>query len=329
MAKDIKRIAVFTSGGDAPGMNAAVRAIVRNAFNTDLHIYGIMRGYEGMIDGNIKRLETSDVSNIIHRGGTVLKTARSQRFMTPEGRRQAYENLVDSDIDALIAIGGNGTFTGAVQFIKEYPDLQIVGIPGTIDNDLYGTDFTIGFDTAVNTAVQAVDKIRDTADSHNRLFFVEVMGRHSGFIALHTAIAGGAGGVMIPEEDASIDDVVKLLKRGAKRSKLFSIVIVAEGNKMGTVYDIARLVEEKISIFDDIKVTVIGHLQRGGSPSAFDRVLSSILGFSAVEGLMAGKSGMMVGIRNNSVHYTPFEEAIARSKPLNKDLLRMAHILAQ
>jgi 6-phosphofructokinase 1 len=329
VAKDIKRIAVFTSGGDAPGMNAAVRAIVRNAFNNDLHIYGIMRGYEGMIDGTIKRLETSDVSNIIHRGGTVLKTARSQRFMTPEGRQQAYENLVDSDIDALIAIGGNGTFTGAAQFIKEYPDVQILGLPGTIDNDLYGTDFTIGFDTAVNTAVQAVDKIRDTADSHNRLFFVEVMGRHSGFIALHTAIAGGAGGVMIPEEDSSIEDVVKLLKRGAKRSKLFSIVIVAEGNKMGTVYDIARMVEEKIDFYDDIKVTVIGHLQRGGSPSAFDRVLSSILGFSAVEGLMAGKSGMMVGIKNNNIHYTPFEEAIAKNKPLNKDLLRMAHILAQ
>jgi len=329
MAKDIKRIAVFTSGGDAPGMNAAVRAIVRNAFNNDLHIYGIMRGYEGMIDGTIKRLETSDVSNIIHRGGTVLKTARSQRFMTPEGRQQAYENLMDSDIDALIAIGGNGTFTGAAQFIKEYPDVQILGLPGTIDNDLYGTDFTIGFDTAVNTAVQAVDKIRDTADSHNRLFFVEVMGRHSGFIALHTAIAGGAGGAMIPEEDSSIEDVVKLLKRGAKRSKLFSIVIVAEGNKMGTVYDIARMVEEKIDFYDDIKVTVIGHLQRGGSPSAFDRVLSSILGFSAVEGLMAGKSGMMVGIKNNNIHYTPFEEAIAKNKPLNKDLLRMAHILAQ
>ena len=329
MAKDIKRIAVFTSGGDAPGMNAAVRAIVRNAFNNDLHIYGIMRGYEGMIDGNIKRLETTDVSNIIHRGGTVLKTARSQRFMTPEGRKQAYENLIDNDIDALIAIGGNGTFTGADQFIKEYPDIQIVGIPGTIDNDLYGTDFTVGFDTAVNTAVQAVDKIRDTADSHNRLFFVEVMGRHSGFIALHTAIAGGAGGVLIPEEDSSIEDVVKLLKRGAKRSKLFSIVIVAEGNKMGTVYDIARMVEEKIVFYDDIKVTVIGHLQRGGSPSAFDRVLSSILGFASVEGLLAGKSGVMVGIRNNGIHYTPFNEAISKSKPLNKDLLRMAHILAQ
>lgn len=329
MAKDIKRIAVFTSGGDAPGMNAAVRAIVRNAFNNDLHIYGIMRGYEGMIDGNIKRLETTDVSNIIHRGGTILKTARSQRFMTPEGRKQAYENLVDNDIDGLVAIGGNGTFTGAMKFMEEHPDFPIVGLPGTIDNDLYGTDFTIGFDTAVNTAVQAVDKIRDTADSHNRLFFVEVMGRHSGFIALHTAIAGGAGGVLIPEEESSIEDVIKLLKRGAKRAKLFSIVIVAEGNQMGTVYDIARHVEDKVDFYDDIKVTVIGHLQRGGSPSAFDRVLASILGFAAVEGLMAGKSGVMAGIKNNSVFYTPFEEAIAKSKPLNKELLRMAHILAQ
>ncbi len=327
--KEIKRIAVFTSGGDAPGMNAAVRAIVRNAFNNDLHIYGIMRGYEGMIDGNIRRLETTDVGNIIHRGGTVLKTARSQRFMTPEGRKQAYENLVDNDIDALIAIGGNGTFTGAMKFIEEYPDIPVVGIPGTIDNDLFGTDFTIGFDTAVNTAVQAVDKIRDTADSHNRLFFVEVMGRHSGFIALHTAIAGGAGGVLIPEEETSIDDLVKLLKRGAKRAKLFSIVIVAEGNKMGTVYDIAHKVEEKIDLYDDIKVTVIGHLQRGGSPSTLDRVLASVLGFTAVEALMAGKSGVMVGIKNNNVDYTPFAEAIAKSKPLNKDLLRMAHILAQ
>ncbi|MBL7826961.1 MAG: 6-phosphofructokinase [Saprospiraceae bacterium] len=327
--KDIKRIAVFTSGGDAPGMNAAIRAIVRNAVHNDLHIYGIMRGYEGMIDGNIKRLETTDVSNIIHRGGTILKTARSQRFMTPEGRKKAYENLVDNDIDALIAIGGNGTFTGATKFIEEYPDFPVIGIPGTIDNDLYGTDFTIGFDTAVNTSIQAVDKIRDTADSHNRLFFVEVMGRHSGFIALHTAIGGGAGGVLIPEEDTSIDDLVRLLKRGAKRAKLFSIVIVAEGNHMGTVYDIAKKVEAEINLYDDIKVTVIGHLQRGGSPSAFDRVLSSVLGFSAVEGLLAGKSGVMAGIKNNTIHYTPFLEAISKSKPLNKDLLRMSHILAQ
>jgi 6-phosphofructokinase 1 len=327
--KEIKRIAVFTSGGDAPGMNAAVRAVVRNAFHNDLHIYGIMRGYEGMIDGTFKRLETTDASNIIHRGGTILKTARSKRFMTAEGRKQAYENLIDNDIDALVAIGGNGTFTGAAKFIEEFPDIPIVGLPGTIDNDLYGTDFTIGFDTAVNTAVQAVDKIRDTADSHNRLFFVEVMGRHSGFLALHTAIAGGAGGVLIPEEDSSVEDVVKLLKKGAKRAKLFSIVIVAEGNHMGTVYDIAKKVEEKVTIYDDIKVTVIGHLQRGGSPSSFDRVLASVLGFTAVDALLEGKSGVMLGIKNNNVHYTPFAEAISKNKPLNKDLLRMAHILAQ
>jgi 6-phosphofructokinase 1 len=329
MAKDIKRIAVFTSGGDAPGMNAAIRAIVRNAFNNDLHMYGILRGYEGMIDGTMRRLETTDASNIIHRGGTILKTARSQRFMTPEGRKQAYENLMDNDIDAVIAIGGNGTFTGAQEFLQEYPDISFIGIPGTIDNDLYGTDFTIGFDTAVNTAVQAVDKIRDTADSHNRLFFVEVMGRNSGFIALHTAIAGGAGGVLIPEEDTSLDDLVKLLKRGAKRQKLFSIVIVAEGNHMGTVYDIARQVEEKVGFYDDIKVTVIGHLQRGGSPSAFDRVLASVMGFTAVEGLLEGRSGVMIGVRNNNIHYTPFKDAIGKHRPLNKDLLRMAHIMAQ
>lgn len=327
--KEIKRVAVLTSGGDAPGMNAAIRAIVRNAFNNDLHIYGIHRGYEGMINGDFKRLETTDVSNIIHRGGTILKTARSKRFMTPEGRKQAYENLVDYDIDALIVIGGNGTFTGAQKLIEEYPDINIIGLPGTIDNDLFGTDFTIGFDTALNTSVQAVDKIRDTADSHNRLFFVEVMGRHSGFIALYTAIAGGAGGVLIPEEDASIDDLVKLLKRGAKRAKLFSIVIVAEGNKMGNIYDIANLVGEKVDFYDDIKVTVIGHLQRGGSPSAFDRILASSLGFHAVEALLAGKSGVTLGIKNNNIHYTSFHDAISKNKTFNKDMLRMAHIMAQ
>lgn len=329
MNKTIKRIAVFTSGGDAPGMNAAIRAVVRHAIHQDLHIFGIMRGYEGMIDGNIKRLETTDVSNIIHRGGTVLKTARSQRFMTPEGRRQAYENLLYNDIDGLIAIGGNGTFTGAHVFGQEYPDIPIVGLPGTIDNDLYGTDFTIGFDTALNTAVQAVDKIRDTADAHNRLFFVEVMGRHSGFIALHTAIAGGAGGVLIPEEETSLDDLVNMLKRGAKRAKLFSIVIVAEGNHLGTVYDIARAVKDRIDAYDDIKVTVIGHLQRGGSPSAFDRTLASILGFDAVDALISGKSGVMAGIRHNNVDYTPFEEAISKRKSVNLNQLKLAHILAQ
>lgn len=329
MAKEIKRIAVFTSGGDAPGMNAAIRAVVRNAVNNDLHIYGINRGYEGMIKGEINRLETSNVSNIIHRGGTILKTARSKAFMTSEGRKQAHENLVDLDIDALVAIGGNGTFTGAVKFMEEYPDIAVVGIPGTIDNDLYGTDYTIGFDTAVNTAVEAVDRIRDTADSHNRLFFVEVMGRHAGFIALHTAIAGGAGGVLIPEEETSYDDMVKLLKRGAKRNKLFSIVIVAEGHKMGQIFELAERVSKDLTYYDDIKVSIIGHLQRGGSPSAKDRVLASVLGFGAVEALLEGKTGVMCGIKNNNLALVPFDQAISKFKPLNKDLIRMAHILAQ
>jgi 6-phosphofructokinase 1 len=327
--KEIRRIAVFTSGGDAPGMNAAIRAVVRNAVNHDLHVYGIKRGYEGMINDDFSRLETADVGNIIQRGGTILKTARSMRFMTPEGRKIAYENLMANDIDACVAIGGNGTFTGARTFMSEYPDIPFIGVPGTIDNDLYGTDFTIGFDTAVNTAVEAVDRIRDTADSHNRLFFVEVMGRHAGFIALHTAIAGGAGGILIPEEDANLDDIVNSLRKSAKRQKRFSIIIVAEGNKHGSVYQIAEEVAKRVEIYDDVKVSVIGHLQRGGSPSSLDRVVASLLGFQAVEGLLKGKSGCMVGIRNNEVAFTDFTEAIERSKPLNTDLLHMAHVLAQ
>lgn len=213
--------------------------------------------------------------------------------------------------------------------MEEFPEIQIVGIPGTIDNDLFGTDFTIGFDTAVNTAVQAVDRIRDTADSHNRLFFVEVMGRHSGFIALHTAIAGGAGGVLIPEEETSFEDLIKMLKRSAKRAKLFSIVIVAEGHTMGNVFELATKVSEQIKVYDDIKVSVIGHLQRGGSPTTLDRVLASILGFGSVEALLEGKTGVMCGIKNNNIAFTPFTEAIGKQKPMNKDLLRMAHILAQ
>jgi 6-phosphofructokinase 1 len=310
-------------------MNAAIRAVVRNAVNHDLHVYGIKRGYEGMINDDIAPMETAAVGNIIQRGGTILKTARSMKFMTPEGRKQAYENLIGHDIDACVAIGGNGTFTGAKIFMEEYPDIPFIGVPGTIDNDLYGTDFTIGFDTAVNTAVEAVDRIRDTADSHNRLFFVEVMGRHAGFIALHTAIAGGAGGILVPEEEADIDALVKSLKKSAKRQKRFSIIVVAEGHKMGSVYDIANEVAKRVEIYDDVKVAVIGHLQRGGSPSSLDRVVASLLGFHAVEGLLSGKSGVMVGVRNNEVAFTSLTDAIEKSKPLNTDLLHMAHVLAQ
>lgn len=326
MANDIKRIAVFTSGGDAPGMNAAIRAVVRTATYHDLHIFGIIRGYEGMIKGSIKRLETKDVGNIIHRGGTVLKTARSMDFMTKAGRKTAYEHLLANDIDACIAIGGNGTFTGANVFSKEY-NIPFIGIPGTIDNDLYGTDYTIGFDTAINTAVDAVDKIRDTADSHNRLFFVEVMGRNSGFIALSTGIGSGAANVMIPETDTSIDDLILNLSKGAKRDKLFSLIIVAEGNKNGGAAEIAEKVKAKFDYYDT-KVAIIGHLQRGGSPTCMDRVLASRLGHSAVEGLLEGKRNKMVGLVNNKIKFTSFESAITKEKDVNNDLIRMAEILA-
>ena len=326
MGKDIKRIAVFTSGGDAPGMNAALRAVVRTASFHDLHVYGINRGYEGMIDGDLKRLERRDVANIIHRGGTILKTARSKRFMEAEGRQQAFESLQAFDIDACIAIGGNGTFTGAHVFGQEHP-MPFMGIPGTIDNDLYGTDYTIGFDTAVNTAIEAVDRIRDTADSHNRLFFIEVMGRHAGYIALHTAIASGAESVLIPEIETSLESLVDRLRKNAKRKKLFSLIIVAEGTPLGNATEIARKVSEHVSDFE-IKVTIIGHLQRGGAPNGLDRVLASRLGHSAVEGLLNGQSDKMVGILNDEILYTPFEDAIYKQKDINHDLVRMSEILA-
>jgi 6-phosphofructokinase 1 len=327
MSREIKRIAVFTSGGDAPGMNSAVRAVVRTASFHDLHVYGIRRGYEGMIDCDIRRLEKRDVGNILQRGGTVLKTARSERFRTPEGRKSAYESLLAHDIDACIAIGGDGTFTGASIFSQEY-DIPFIGIPGTIDNDIYGTDHTIGFDTAVNTAMEAVDKIRDTAESHNRLFFVEVMGRHAGFIALNVGISGGAEMVLLPETDTPLESIVERLRKSAKRKKMFSLVLVAEGNKSGRAREIAAQVEEELDMFD-IRTTVVGHLQRGGSPSGFDRVLSSRLGFHAVEGLLNGKENVAVGIVNDKIRYTAFEDAINKSKNLNKDLVRMAEILGQ
>lgn len=326
MENKIKRLAVFTSGGDAPGMNAAIRAVVRTATFHDLHIYGIKRGYEGMIDGDIIRLERGNVGNIMHRGGTMLKTARCKKFMTKAGRKQAYESLIAHDIDGLIAIGGNGTFTGAKAFSKEY-NIPVVGIPGTIDNDLFGTDYTIGFDTAVNTAIEAVDRIRDTADSHNRLFFVEVMGRHSGFIALKTGIGSGASGILIPETIITIEDLIQKLKKGAKRNKLFSLVIVAEGNQNGGAQDFAKKIQEQFDHYDT-KVAIIGHLQRGGSPSGFDRVLASRLGFGAVEGILAGQKGVMCGLVNAKIEFTSFDEAINKRKAPDEDLIRMAEILA-
>lgn len=322
---EIKRIAVFTSGGDAPGMNAALRAVVRSASFHNLHVYGIYRGYEGLIEGDLKRLERRDVGNIIHRGGTILKTARSDSFRTPEGRKMAFESLQAFDIDALIGVGGDGTFTGADIFSKEY-EIPIIGIPGTIDNDLYGTDYTIGFDTAINTAIEAVDRIRDTADSHNRIFFVEVMGRNSGFIALNTGIGSGAESVLIPEVDTPIEAVIERLRLNTRRKKLFNVVIVAEGNRYGGASQIAEKVKEQFEY--DTKVTIIGHLQRGGSPTCLDRVLASRFGFHAVEGLMKGEKNVMVGIVNDRIRYTPFEEAVSKEKKIKNELVRMAEILA-
>lgn len=326
MENKVKRIAVFTSGGDAPGMNAAVRAVVRTCSHNDLHVYGIYHGYDGMINGDIVRLEKRDVANIIHRGGTILKTARSKKFRTKEGRQSAFDTLNAYEIDGVIAIGGNGTFTGAKVFQKEHK-IPFVGIPGTIDNDLFGTDYTIGFDTAVNTAIEAVDKIRDTADSHNRLFFVEVMGRHAGFIALNTGIGSGAGGILIPESKADVSQLMDHLKKMAKRKKLFNLVIVAEGNENGNAHEIARIVKQNNDEYEP-KVTVIGHLQRGGSPTALDRLISSQMGYYAVHALTHGKSGVMIGIQNHKPSYIKFDDAINKVKKPEKELIEMASILS-
>ncbi|NNF34839.1 MAG: 6-phosphofructokinase [Saprospiraceae bacterium] len=326
MANSVKRIAVFTSGGDAPGMNAAIRAVVRTCSFHDLHVYGIYHGYDGMIKGDIVRLEKGDVANIIHRGGTILKTARSKDFMTKKGRQSAYETLMAHDIDGVVAIGGNGTFTGAHIFQKEF-GVPMVGVPGTIDNDLYGTDYTIGFDTAVNTAVEAVDKIRDTADSHSRLFFVEVMGRHSGFIALNTGIGSGAGGILIPESKSDVNALLEHLKKMAKRKKLFNLVVVAEGNENGSAHDIADIVKKEFTQYEP-KVTIIGHLQRGGSPTALDRLIASEMGYHAVDFLMHHKSDIMTGIQNSKIVAVPLQDAIKKSKKPEKSMLKMANILS-
>lgn len=326
MKSDIKRIGVFSSGGDAPGMNAAIRAVVRTASFHDLHVFGIFRGYDGMIDGQIERLDKRDVGNIIHRGGTILKTARSERFLTKEGRKEAYESLIAHEIDALVAIGGDGTFAGAKIFYEEY-GIPTVGLPGTIDNDLYGTDYTIGFDTAVNTAIEAVDRIRDTADSHNRLFFVEVMGRDTGFIALNTGIGSGAGAILIPESSVDVDALMNHLEKTAKLQKLFSLVIVAEGNENGNAQKLAETLRKQFPEYDP-KVTIIGHLQRGGAPTALDRLIASQMGFKAVEALLDGEANVMIGIENNKIVIVPFDEAINKNKEINRDLLRMAEILS-
>ena len=324
---EIRRIGIFTSGGDSPGMNAALRAIIRAATNHDLHIYGINRGFEGLIDDDIQLIGDDEVRNIIQRGGTILKTARSERFMSYEGRKIAFENLKARDIDGLIAIGGNGTFTGASIFYKEF-GIPMVGLPGTIDNDLYGTDFTIGFDNAINTAVHAVDMIRDTAESHNRLFLIEVMGRHSGYIAVHTAIASGASAIVIPEKKTTIDELVNNLKKSLRRKKLFGLVILAEGNELGETHEIAKEIKQRVPEYD-IRVTIIGHLQRGGSPTAFDRILAGRLGYEAVEAIVRGQYNVMAGLINDQITFTNFDDAVLNKKVPGDYYIQLAEILGR
>ena len=318
--KQIKCIGILTSGGDASGMNAAIRAVTRSAIFNGYTVKGIYRGYEGLIRNEIKEFTTQDVSSIIQRGGTILKTARSKDFMTPEGRKVAYDNMVAAGIDALIVIGGNGSLTGALTFAQEF-NVPCIGLPGTIDNDLYGTDSTIGYDTALNTIVECVDKIRDTATSHDRIFFVEVMGRDAGFLAQNSAIASGAEAAIIPEDQTDVDQLEQFIGRGFRKSKNSSIVIVSESPKDGGAMHYAERVKKEYPQYD--RVTILGHLQRGGSPSAYDRILASRLGVGAIEALKEDQRNVMIGIRNDKVVYVPFSEAIKKDKPLDKSLIQV------
>ena len=326
MSKKVNKIAILTSGGDAPGMNATIRAVVRTGVYMGLQVYGIMRGYSGMMEDDIFEMEGKTVANIIQRGGTILKSARCKEFHTPEGRQKAYNNLKKRGIDGLVVIGGDGSFTGAMKLQNEF-DLPVIGLPGTIDKDLYGTDYTIGFDTACNTAVEAIDKIRDTADAHDRLFIVEVMGRHAGYIALHSGIATGAETILIPEAATNIEDVIASLSEKEKRKKLVNIIVVAEGDAFGGANEVAKIVRERLPNFDT-KVSILGHMQRGGAPSCLDRLVASRMGFHAVEALIAGKSNVMVGIINNEIVYTPLEVAIREKHAIDENWLRIVKILA-
>ncbi|AOM77523.1 6-phosphofructokinase [Pedobacter steynii] len=327
MKPNIKNIAVLTSGGDAPGMNACIRAVVRTGIYNGINMFGVLQGYQGLINNNINPMDARSVSNIIHLGGTILKTARCLEFKTEEGMELAFAHLKAREIDGLVVIGGDGTFTGAQRFGKKF-GIRVIGIPGTIDNDLYGSDFTLGYDTAINTVIEAIDKIRDTADSHDRLFFIEVMGRDSGCIALRSAIASGAEAVLLPEKETNLDELIAQLEAGASTKKSSSIVIVSEGHKYGGAYDVAKKVKESFNHYDT-KVTILGHLQRGGSPSSFDRILGSRLGFAAVNELLKGSTMQMVGLRGNDIKTTSIDEALTRHTfKLESDLLEMTKVLS-
>ncbi|WP_298236731.1 6-phosphofructokinase [uncultured Algibacter sp.] len=327
MPKTIKKIGVFTSGGDSPGMNAAVRSVVRTCAYHNIECIGIYRGYEGLMEGDFVEMNARSVKGIINKGGTILKSARSKEFRTKEGRQKAFDHLVAAGIGGLVAIGGDGTFTGALIFNQEF-DFPVMGIPGTIDNDIFGTSHTLGFDTAQNTVVEAIDKIRDTASSHNRLFFIEVMGRDVGHIALNVGIAGGAEEILIPEEDLGLDRLVDSLNKSRKSGKSSSIVIVAEGDKIGkNIFELKEYVDENMEGYD-VRVSVLGHMQRGGAPSCFDRVLASRMGVKAVESLLEGKSNFMVGLISNKMELTPLENAIKGKSKINLELLRVSDIMS-
>lgn len=325
MTISMKKIGLMTSGGDAPGMNAAIRAVVRACAYHGISAMGIEMGYQGLIDNQMSEMGARDVKNIIHRGGTVLRTARCKAFYAAEGRAKAYDNFKSNGLDALIVIGGDGTFTGAMLFSDEF-NVPVIGLPGTIDNDIFGTDATIGYDTALNTVVDAIDKIRDTATSHNRLFFVEVMGRDSGFLALNGGIGAGAQDILIPEEHLDLNRLFASLDRGYQAGKSSSIIVVSEGEE-GGVFEIVKRVREHYPAYD-MRVTVLGHLQRGGAPSCSDRVLASRLGVAAVEGLMAGRSGVMAGMRGGQVVFTPLSDAVKKNHEIDAELIRISDILA-
>jgi len=323
----MQHIAVLTSGGDAPGMNACIRAVVRTAIYHNCKISGVIGGYEGLIHNELKELSSADVGNIIQRGGTILKTARSLRYKTDEGLDKAYQNLKIRRIDGLVVIGGDGSFRGAEALGKKYPDIKVIGIPGTIDNDLFGTDFTIGYDTAINTVVHAVDNIRDTAISHNRLFFVEVMGRDAGLIALRSGIACGAEAILIPETTTYIDKLVEVLERGWSRKKTGCVIIVAEGDDAGGAYKVAEIVKQKFDKYET-KVAILGHIQRGGSPTCMDRVLATRLGYEAVTSLMEGKNRIMVGQVAGKVTHIPLVQAVKHNSEINETILEIAEIMS-
>ncbi len=326
MQKKVNRIAVLTSGGDSPGMNAAVRAVVRTGLYYGLEVFGIMRGYQGLIEDDIFKMESRSVANIIQRGGTILKTARCKEFYTPEGRKKGYEVLRKRGIDGLVIIGGDGSFKGAMALSKEY-DIPCIGLAGTIDKDIAGTDFTIGFDTAVNTAIEAIDKIRDTADAHDRLFIVEVMGRDAGYIALHSGIATGAENILIPERKTNINAVIDSLVEKERRRKLVNIIVVAEGDEIGGANEVARLVKEKLPNLDT-RVCILGHIQRGGSPTGIDRLIASRMGYHAVECLIEGRHNVFVGIQNNRMNYIPLESVGKKKGTISEEWMKIVKILA-